>query len=104
MKFSDLKDCVPFPTVLVDKHGAERYFIAINPYTNRLTTSRVDDGADCSWSETEIENWTIKQPGKEKPELPEEVSERNISDPIDNRKAINELIRWAKWAEEKIGE
>ena len=64
MRFSDLKDCVPFATVLVDSHGAKRYFITINPYTNRLTTSRVDDGADCSWSETEIENWTIKQPKK----------------------------------------
>ena len=64
-----------------------------------LTYSEVSE-TRFSWFEYEIKDWYIKQPGKEKPELPEEVSERNISDPIDNRKAINELIRWAKWVEE----
>ena len=64
MRFSDLKDAVPFKTVLVDGHGAERYFIAINPCNNRLITSRLDDSRPSYWSEAEIENWTIKQPKK----------------------------------------
>ena len=103
MKFSDLKDAVPFKTILVDEGGVERCFVAINPYNNRVITTRSVTGYPYCWTEAEIKDWIIKQPEKEKPESPELLDSRMESvetHSVINRGKLNALIRWAKWVEE----
>lgn len=63
MTFDDLKDAVPWETVLIDALGEEGYFISLNPLKNRLITVDKRGNFDAySWRESNIRNWRIKKP------------------------------------------
>jgi hypothetical protein len=64
MKLEDLKDAVPFETILKHKHDAEVLYAGINPISLRVVTS--DLTGESHGSIGFLEDWSIKQP---KPKL-----------------------------------
>ena len=69
MKFSDLKDAIPFTTILVNTRGHEWLFAGFNPINNKLIIRRTADGIYYERTEAEIEDWYIKQPEAERKKL-----------------------------------
>lgn len=60
MTFEDLKDAVPFETVLIGHSGNEKYFVGINPHTQHIITQNVPTLNLQRWKEYEIKDWKIK--------------------------------------------
>lgn len=62
MTFDDLKDAVPFKTVLIDDDLCERIFVAISYEHKIIYTTYIsgDIAGSVSWTEQEIKDWKIK--------------------------------------------